>query len=88
MTMEEVQKKREEKAAAARQEALDRSMLAIQQEEVKAVELLPRKIWRAEWFPMDENRIARNLFQAMATAIATSINLHIENRAGCGGLWS
>lgn len=56
MTMEEVQKKREEKAAAARQEALDRSMLAIQQEEVKAVELLPRKIWRAEWFQMDENR--------------------------------
>jgi hypothetical protein len=56
MTGEEAQKMREEKAAVARAAALERSMLAIQQEEVKVVELLPRKIWRAEWAQIDDNR--------------------------------
>jgi len=53
---EEIQAQKAEKAAEARAAAVEASMRAIQASAAKKVELLPRKIWRAEWCQIDDSR--------------------------------
>jgi hypothetical protein len=53
---EEEKKKTVEAVAEAREVALRASMKAIQKDVVKSVELIPRKIWRAEWAEIDDKR--------------------------------